>query len=69
METYKVHLVVKGYHQRYGVNYDETFSLMTMLKFIRIVLVIVVRLDYEIWQMDIKTAFLNGELEEEEYMI
>ena len=45
------------------------FSPVTMLKFIRIILVIAAHLDYEIWQMDVKTAFLNGELEEEVYMI
>ena len=40
-----------------------------MLKSIRIMLAIAVHLDYEIWQMDVKTAFLNGELNEEVYMI
>ena len=45
------------------------FSLVAMLKSIRIMLAIAVHLDYEIWQMDVKTAFLNGELTEEVYMI
>ena len=40
-----------------------------MLKSIRIMLTVAAHLDYEIWQMDIKIAFLNGELEEEVYMI
>ena len=40
-----------------------------MLKFIRILLSIVAHYDYEIWQMDLKTAFLNGNLEEEIYMM
>ena len=40
-----------------------------MLKSIRIMLAIATHLDYEIWQMDVKTTFLNGELEEEVYMI
>ena len=69
VETYKARLVAKGYRQRYGIDYDEIFSPMTMLKSIRIMLAIAVYLDYEIWQMDVKTAFLNGKLEEEVYMI
>ena len=40
-----------------------------MLKSIRILLSIVAHLDYEIWQMDVKTAFLNGHLEEDIYMM
>ena len=39
-----------------------------MLKSVRILLAIVAALDYEIWKMDVKTAFLNGELEEDIYM-
>ena len=69
VETHKAHLVAKGYRQRYGIDYDETFSPMAMLKSIRIMLAIAAHLNYEIWQMDVKTAFLNGELDEEVYMI
>ena len=69
METYKACLIVKGYRQWYGINYDETFSPVAMLKSIQIVLALVVHFDYEIWQMDVQTAFLNGELDEEVYMI
>ena len=69
VKTYKVHLVVKDYRQCYSMDYDETFSPMTMLKSIRIMLAIATHLDYEIWQIDVKTTFLNGGLEEEMYMI
>ena len=69
LETYKARLVAKGYRQHYGKDYDETFSLVAMLKSIRIMLAIATLLDYEIWQMDVKTAFLNGVLDEEVYMI
>ena len=48
VETYEAHLVAKGYHQCYGINYDETFSPMTMLKSIRIILSIATYMDYEI---------------------
>ena len=50
------------------IDYEETFLPVTMLKSIRILLSIVAHYDYEIWQMDTKTAFLNGNLEEEVYM-
>ena len=60
---------MKGFWQVQGVDYDETFSPVAMLKSIRIMLVIVAFHDYEIWQMDVKTAFLNGFLEEELYMM
>ena len=69
METYKARLVAKGYHQYYGIDYDETFSPVAMLKSIQIILAITAYLDYEIWQMDVKITFLNGELDEEMYMI
>ena len=50
------------------MDYEETFSLVAMIKSIRILLSIVATLDYEIWQMDVKIAFLNGHLEEDVYM-
>ncbi|KAA0052198.1 gag/pol protein [Cucumis melo var. makuwa] len=60
-------LVAKGYTQVEGVDYEETFSHVAM-KSIRILLSIAAYFDYEIWQMDVKTAFLNGNLEETIYM-
>ena len=69
VETYKERLVAKGYAQKEGIDYEETFSLVAMLKSIRILLSIAAHLDYEIWQIDVKLAFLNDRLEESIYMI
>ena len=66
--TYKARLVAKGYRQIHGIDYDETFSPVAMVKSIRILLAIAAYYDYEIWQMDVKTAFLNGKLTEDVYM-
>ncbi|KAM1216803.1 hypothetical protein ACFX2J_013044 [Malus domestica] len=68
VETYKASLVAKGYRQTEGIDYEENFSPVAMIKSIRILLAIAPYHDYEIWQMDVKTAFLNGYLEEELYM-
>ncbi len=65
---YKARLVAKGFKQVQGIDYDETYSPVAQLKSIRILLAIAAFYDYEIWQMDVKTAFLNGYLEEDVYM-
>ena len=65
--VYKARLVAKGFRQVRGVDYDETFSPVVMLKSVRIMLAIAIF--SEIWQMDVKTAFLNGFIKEELYMM
>src|SRR4051812_34203440 len=67
--VYKARLVAKGFRQVHGVEYDETFAPVAMLKSIQIMLPIAAFYDYEIWKMDVKTAFLNGFLQEELYMM
>ena len=67
--VYKARLVAKGYRQVQGVDYDETFSPVAMLMSVRIMLAIATFYDYEIWQMDVKTTFLNGFFKEELYMM
>jgi hypothetical protein len=66
---YKARLVAKGFRQIQGVDYDETLSPVAMLKSIQILLAIAAHFDYEIWQMDVKTTFLNGNIEEKLYMV
>jgi hypothetical protein len=69
VHIYKARLVAKGFRKVQGVDYDQIFSPVSMLKSIRIILAIAAYFDYEIWQMDVKTAFLNGNLDEDVYMI
>ena len=66
--TYKVRLVDKDYHQRQGVNSNETFSPIAMLKSIRTLLSIVSHYNYVIWKLDVKTTFLNRILSKHVYM-
>ncbi|GKB63611.1 retrotransposon protein, putative, ty1-copia subclass, partial [Tanacetum coccineum] len=68
VHTYKAHLVAKGYTQTPRIDYEETFSPVADIRAIRILIAIAAFYDYEIWQMDVKTAFLNGYLSEEVYM-
>ncbi|GKD21152.1 retrotransposon protein, putative, ty1-copia subclass [Tanacetum coccineum] len=66
--VFKARLVAKGFTQTYGVDYEETFSPVANIRAIRIRIAIAAYYDYEIWKMDVKTAFLNGHLSEEVYM-
>ena len=59
MQTYKARLVAKGFTSKEGNDFEETFKLLVMLRSIRILLSIASHYEYEIWQMDIKTIFLD----------
>jgi hypothetical protein len=61
-------LVAQGYTQIEGVDFDETFALVARLESIRILLSISCHLGFKLYQMDVKSAFLNGILQEEVYV-
>ena len=60
--------MIKGYMQTEGLDYFDTYCPVTRIKFIRMVLAIAAQRNLETHQMDIKTVFLNGKLDEEMYM-
>ena len=66
---YKARLVVKGFSQRKGIDFDEIFSPVVKMSSIRTVLAMAASLDLEVEQMDVKTAFLHGDLEQDIYMV
>ncbi len=69
VERYKARLVCKGFSQKEGIDYTETFSPVARYTSVRTVLAVTNQLGLHIHQMDVKTAFLNGKLEEELYMV
>ncbi|KAI3505861.1 hypothetical protein L1887_28170 [Cichorium endivia] len=64
----KARLVVKGYCQEEGIDYEETFALVARLESVRIFLAYAAHKGFDVYQMDVKCAFLNGELEETVYV-
>ena len=65
---FKTRLVAKGYAQKEGIDYNEVFSLVVKHSSIHILLALVAQFDLELSQLDVKIAFLHGDLEEEIYM-
>ena len=64
----KARLVAKGYSQQEGIDYDETFAPVARLEAIRIFLAYASHMKFKVFQMDVKSAFLNGKLEEEVFV-
>nr|GFB72507.1 retrovirus-related Pol polyprotein from transposon TNT 1-94 [Tanacetum cinerariifolium] len=64
----KARLVAVGYSQQEGIDYDKTFALVARIEAIRLFLAYAAHKDFIVFQMDVKTAFLNGILKEEVYV-
>ena len=61
---HKVRLVAKGYAQRHGVDYDEVFAPVARIETVRLLLALAAQSGWEVHHMDVKSAFLNGDLTE-----
>ena len=68
-KRYKTRLVVKGFQQKEGINYTKIFSPIMKMSTIKLVLGMVVAENLHLEQLDVKTTFLHGDLEEDLYMI
>ncbi|XP_071699658.1 uncharacterized mitochondrial protein AtMg00820-like [Rutidosis leptorrhynchoides] len=64
----KARLVAQGYRQEEGIDYDETFAPMARIEAIRLFVTYAAHMDFEVSHMDLKSAFLNGKLQEEVYI-
>ena len=68
IEKHKVRFVARGFSQVEGIDYNETFAPVTRYSSIRSILPVSAQIGWQIHQMDVKTTFLNGEIEEEVYI-
>jgi hypothetical protein len=68
VDRYKARLVAKDYKEKYGIDYEEVFALVARLNTVRLLISLVAHHSWKIYQLDVKSAFLNGVLEEEVYV-
>jgi len=62
VKRYKARLVAKGYAQTYGINYEETYSLVTKMTTVRVIIAMAIAKGWSLHQMDVKNVFLHGDL-------
>jgi hypothetical protein len=68
VSRYKARLVAKGYAQTYGIDYEETYSLVAKMTTIRAIIAMAIAKGWSLHQMDVKNDFFHGDLQEEMYM-
>ena len=68
VNKFKARLVAKGYVQRHGVDFDEVFAPVTRLETVHVIIALAASNGWEIHHLDVKTAFLHGELKEEVFV-
>ncbi|KAL0334352.1 UNVERIFIED_CONTAM: Retrovirus-related Pol polyprotein from transposon TNT 1-94 [Sesamum angustifolium] len=68
IQKYKARLVAKGYSQQPGIDFTKTYAPIARIETIRTVLVIAAQLELQVYQLDVKSEFLNGEIEEGVYV-
>jgi len=64
----KVRQVVQGYNQEEGIDYEETFTLVARIEAVRILVAFATHMEFKLYQMDVKSAFLNGYRKEEVFV-
>ena len=69
VDKYKARLVAKGYSQKEGIDYEDTFAHVAKLNTIRIMIALATKYNWKVHQLDVKSAFLNGDLKEEVYFV
>ncbi|KAK0589544.1 hypothetical protein LWI29_015643 [Acer saccharum] len=69
VERYKAHLVAKSFTQKEGIDFKETFSPVSTKDSFGTIMAFVAHFDLELHQMDVKTAFLNGDIDETIYIV